>query len=153
MKAPGVGVAVLVHAAGRLLLVRRARPPAAGLWAFPGGRLELGESLEAAARRELREECGLELGELRQLDVEEAIFDEAGAAPGPGLVHWVIVLFQAAPLTLPERGLPAIRAGDDAAEVGWFDEAGIASLPCLPSVLERAGRVFAERRELGALSP
>lgn len=151
MKAPGVGVAVLVQAAGRVLLVRRARPPAAGLWAFPGGRLELGERLEAAARRELREECGLEVEDLRRLDVEEAIFAEsvdgalpAGADADPGLVHWVIVLFRARAMPPPEGGLPEVRAGDDAADVGWFDAAAIAELPCLPGVFERAARALAE---------
>ena len=43
----------------QLLLIQRARPPAAGKWSVPGGKVELGESLEAAALRELREETGL----------------------------------------------------------------------------------------------
>jgi ADP-ribose pyrophosphatase YjhB (NUDIX family) len=50
-----------------VLLVRRAREPSRGLYAFPGGRVEAGEALEAAARRELMEETGLAAGRLTPL--------------------------------------------------------------------------------------
>src|SRR3954451_8848815 len=53
--------AVVRDERGRLLLVRRGRPPAAGLWSLPGGRIEPGETAAAAAAREVREETGLEV--------------------------------------------------------------------------------------------
>ena len=59
---PAVSVA-LKHGE-TLLLVKRANEPAKDQWAFPGGRVERGEKLEAAARRELKEETGMEAGEL-----------------------------------------------------------------------------------------
>ncbi|WP_414471929.1 NUDIX hydrolase [Microvirga sp. M2] len=51
-------IAVVVHE-GRALLVRRANPPDAGLWGFPGGKIDFGETVADAAIRELREETGI----------------------------------------------------------------------------------------------
>lgn len=52
-------IAILVRE-GRVLLVRRANPPDAGRWGFPGGKTEFGETIHAACLRELREETGVE---------------------------------------------------------------------------------------------
>jgi 8-oxo-dGTP diphosphatase len=57
--APAVAVGVILLDGDQVLLVQRAHPPAAGRWSVPGGRVELGESLEEAAARELLEETGL----------------------------------------------------------------------------------------------
>ncbi len=59
---PLVGIGVALLRPGAVLLVRRARAPSLGQWALPGGAQELGETAEHAARRELREETGLEAG-------------------------------------------------------------------------------------------
>lgn len=64
---PLVGVGVLVMKDGKVLLGRRQNAHGAGEFATPGGHLEHGESFEACARREVREETGLELGEVRFL--------------------------------------------------------------------------------------
>lgn len=61
---PIVGVGVAVLRGDALLLVRRGNPPNRGAWSIPGGGQELGETVEQAGRRELREETGLEVGEL-----------------------------------------------------------------------------------------
>lgn len=61
---PLVGIGVVLLRPGAVLLVRRGRPPNEGSWAIPGGAQELGETAEAAARRELREETGLDAGAL-----------------------------------------------------------------------------------------
>jgi 8-oxo-dGTP diphosphatase len=53
--------AVVLDAAGRILLVRRGHPPSQGLWSLPGGRLEAGEAPAEAAEREVREETGLDV--------------------------------------------------------------------------------------------
>lgn len=60
LRKPEVGVGGVVLAPdGRILLARRCKEPGRGLWSFPGGRLEWGESLYDAARREVKEETGL----------------------------------------------------------------------------------------------
>jgi 8-oxo-dGTP diphosphatase len=64
---PLVGVGVLVMKDGKLLLGKRRNAHGAGEYASPGGHLEYGESFEACARREVLEETGLELGEIRFL--------------------------------------------------------------------------------------
>ena len=56
---PLVGVGVAVIDQGRILLVQRANDPGRGLWAVPGGKVDVGERLKEAAAREVREETGL----------------------------------------------------------------------------------------------
>jgi 8-oxo-dGTP diphosphatase len=75
---PGVGVAVIVMRDGKVLLGKRRAGHGAGGWQFPGGHLELNESIEACARREVWEETGLRLGELRFGPYTNDIFAEAG---------------------------------------------------------------------------
>ena len=101
---PEVAVgAVAVHE-GALLLVRRGRPPEAGRWSVPGGRVELGEALAAAVEREVREETGSEVGCGRFLGWVERI--------GPDH-HFVVLDF------LVDVRHRASRPGGDAAEVAW----------------------------------
>jgi 8-oxo-dGTP diphosphatase len=56
---PQLAVSASIFRDGRILLVRRARAPGLGLWSLPGGRVEFGEPLEIALRREVMEETGL----------------------------------------------------------------------------------------------
>ena len=56
-----VGVGAVVWDGARVLLERRGQPPAQGSWAIPGGLVELGETAEDAVRREVLEECGIEI--------------------------------------------------------------------------------------------
>ncbi len=61
---PIVGIGVAVLRPGAVLLARRGKPPNEGAWSLPGGAQELGETADAAARRELLEETGLSVGDL-----------------------------------------------------------------------------------------
>ncbi len=109
-RAPIVGIGVVVRRGDAVLLVRRARPPAAGAWSVPGGAQELGETAEAAARRELFEETGLAVGPLRLLaHVDSIHYDAAGRVQ----YHYTILDF-----TADYAGGEAV-AGDDVSAVAW----------------------------------
>lgn len=115
--APQVCVGGVAVRAESVLLVQRGRPPAVGMWAFPGGRVEPGESLSAAVERELAEETGLEVrcGEL--VGVTEHISDS---------MHFVILDYavECSPHAEPV-------AADDAADARFvsFAEIRAGSLP------------------------
>lgn len=73
---PRVGVGVIILKDGKVLLGQRKNAHGAGTWAFPGGRLEFGESLEMCAMREVLEETGLVLRGVRKYDFADDIFPE-----------------------------------------------------------------------------
>lgn len=104
---------------GRVLLVRRANPPDRGRWGFPGGRIEPGETLAAAAQRELMEETGIAAEAHRVLTALDSIHRAAG---GRLTYHYVLVA-----VLCRWRGGEA-AAADDALETGWFTPAEIAAL-------------------------
>ena len=113
---PVVGVgAVIVHD-GKALIVRRAHDPRKGEWSLPGGRVELGESLVDATRREMREETGLDVGVGEMIEVFDRIHRHDD---GRIRYHFVIVDF----LCTVIGG--ELCAGDDAEAVAWVsgDEA------------------------------
>ena len=96
------------EATPRLLLIQRKRDPFAGMWALPGGFVEEGETLAAAARRELFEETGVEVGDLEQL---VTVGD-----PGRDPRGWTVSV---AYLARVNPGEVSPVAADDARAVGW----------------------------------
>ncbi len=111
----GVG-AVIWNAREEVLLIRRGHPPRQGAWSLPGGKVEFGEPLTQAIRREVREETGLEIEILGLIDVAELL--PGGAEDFQG--HYVLVDFAARALTA------AAVAGSDAMDVRWASLAGLA---------------------------
>ncbi len=113
---------------GRYLLVRRKNPPAADLFAFPGGRAEPGETPEAAALRECFEETGLVVGD----PVLFATYDlVTPAADGTVAHHYFLSVFR-----VREESCNEAQAGDDAMACGWYSAADIRQMPVPASVLD-----------------
>jgi ADP-ribose pyrophosphatase YjhB (NUDIX family) len=89
---PYLAVSAAIFRDGRVLIVRRGRPPAHGLYTLPGGGVELGETLEQAVVREVREETGLAVAPLALVGFREAIGRDAA---GRIERHFVILPFAA----------------------------------------------------------
>jgi ADP-ribose pyrophosphatase YjhB (NUDIX family) len=124
---PWVGIGVLAFRGADVLLVRRGRPPRMGEWSLPGGAQRLGERAEETARRELREEAGIEVGPLELLAVVDAITPgEAGSGPR---FHYTIIDY----LARWEAG--EARPGGDVTEVAWCDSVDPAAFALWPEAL------------------
>jgi 8-oxo-dGTP diphosphatase len=130
--------AVVLERAGRVLLVRRGRPPGEGTWTLPGGRVEPGETLEEAVVREVREETGL----------------AARVVCGLGTVDvaregFVYVIHEHLLVPLDVCAVPV--AGDDADDARWASWDDLARLGVHPDAVAVIERGLAEARaRLGA---
>ena len=100
-----------------ILLIQRLDPPFEGLWALPGGFMEMEETLEETARRELMEETGIRAGELIRFDT----YDKPDRDPRGRTITQVFVM-----IWKTDMGIP--KAGSDASEIHWF---GLHQLPKL----------------------
>jgi 8-oxo-dGTP diphosphatase len=108
---PMVAVGAVVFREGKVLMVLRGKPPAKNQWAIPGGCVELGETLQEAAQREILEETGI----LIQAEKPVYTFDVLECdKDGRIQFHYVIVDLAADYIS------GEIRAGDDAVDVRWI---------------------------------
>ncbi len=99
-----------------VLLVQRANPPFAGNWALPGGFVDEGESVAAAAPRELEEETGLRVGPLELLGVHDT--------PGRDPRGWTVSVVYLARISVRAE----VKGGDDARDARWFTVVGLPEL-------------------------
>jgi len=115
-----------------VLLIRRKGEPFAGQWALPGGFLDEGETLQACAARELKEETGVVAPDLMLVG--------AYGDPGRDPRGWTVSIAFRAQVAAADV---APVAGDDAAEVGWF------AIDALPGLAFDHGRIVAEALRAG----
>ena len=131
---PRVGVGAVVLHEGRVLLVKRGRPPGLGRWSLPGGLVELGENTADAARREVAEECGIDVRVAGVAGmVERIIRDESGRVR----YHYVLIDY----LAYPESD--TITAGTDAAEARWVPAEHVQSLDATEGLIDMIRRAMA----------
>lgn len=133
---PMVGVGAVVWRDGAVLLERRGQPPAQGSWSIPGGLVDAGERLEEAVRREVREECGIEVEVGPLLGVfEPMVADEDGRIR----YHYVVLDYLARYVS------GDVTIGDDAAELRWVSFEELGAYPLLPAtrdMIERGRNLF-----------
>jgi 8-oxo-dGTP diphosphatase len=125
---PIVGVLAVVMRGDRVLVVRRANPPMSGRWGFPGGVLELGETVAQGAMRELFEETGVTAEAAGPLTVIDTIDRD-----DEGRVRYHYTLVAVVGHWQSGEGV----AGDDADEVAWLSRTEIVDggLPTTPALL------------------
>ena len=105
----GVGCGAAIVRGGRILLVKRLRPPEAGCWSLPGGRVELLERVESAVAREVREEVGVDVNVGTLLCFTQLV--------GVDGAHWVAPVYRAR----LNVGEPRNCEPEKLAAVAWFD--------------------------------
>ncbi|MGA9234673.1 MAG: NUDIX hydrolase [Desulfobacterales bacterium] len=141
---PVVAVGAVVFNGERVLLVRRGQPPSHDLWAIPGGKVRLGETLQAAAEREILEETGLTVCARQPVYTFDFIEQDA---QGRIRFHYVIVDL------IADYVAGTICAGDDAREVRWIGPDEIPQLEVSPQTIELLQREYGFGRPRADGSP
>jgi 8-oxo-dGTP diphosphatase len=139
---PIVGVGAGVFDGRRVLLIRRGREPLRGAWSIPGGAVELGERLDAAVAREVREETGLDVEVGPVVEVLDRI--RGGDADRPRF-HYVLVDFlcRPRPVDVPaseevshQHAFEPLTAASDADEARWVEVGSLAEYDVADGTLQ-----------------
>src|ERR1700694_1365083 len=143
---PIVAVLAVVLRENRALIVQRAQQPNAGRWGFPGGVLELGETVAEGAMRELLEETGIVAEPAGWLNVHDAVSRDA-----EGRVQFHYVLIAVRGIWRSGEGV----AADDAASVAWVSRAEIVAglYPTFPTLLPLFDLALAKEAQHRGSSP
>jgi ADP-ribose pyrophosphatase YjhB (NUDIX family) len=130
---PVVSAHALIFREGRVLLVKRAHPPSQGRWSVPGGAIEVGETIHGATRREVREECGIEVEVGTVIHVADNIVPD-----GSGRIrfHYVVIYSLARHLS------GEVHPQSDALEVRWATLDDLDMLDMHPLARETVRRAF-----------
>ena len=133
---PQVAVGAIVFKEDKVLLVLRGKPPAENLWSIPGGSVELGETLQEATEREIREEAGITIKAREPVYTFDVLERDN---KGNVRFHYVIVDLSADYIS------GELRPGDDAVDVRWFSADEVNKL----RVSEATRKLLNERFEFG----
>jgi 8-oxo-dGTP diphosphatase len=131
-------VAVIVDSDEQVLLTKRNIPPFQGEWVMPGGKIDLGEPIVEALKREVREEVGLEVEVGRLIDVFEHV------TPGADNYHFIIIYYLCTPLYC---GVNHNR--DEVSEARWVPRSDLASYKIPAGARFILGKIFPETTDYG----
>jgi 8-oxo-dGTP diphosphatase len=124
---PFLAVSAAIVRDGKIMVVRRARPPANGLYTLPGGVVEAGETLEEAVAREVLEETSMTIAPVALAGFRETIARDADERVER---HFVILCFASRWLA----GEPVLN--EELSEARWLDPAALAGLQTTPGLAE-----------------
>jgi len=136
-KHPLIGIGVILLRGEEVLLIKRGKPPAMGAWSLPGGGQELGETAEAAARRELLEETGLTVGRLTLIAHVDSIHHDEN-----GFVQWHYTILDFAGRY---KG-GAAKAGSDVTDIAWVHPRDFGAYDLWPEARRVIGQAFLRLR-------
>ena len=137
---PIVSAAACVFQANRVLLVKRTQQPGQGPWSMPGGAIELGETVHDAVRRELREECNVEIKVDRIFNVVDVIVpDESRQIK----FHYVVIYL------LARHASGEAHPGSDASDLRWVTLRELDTLDMSPAARKNMQQAFQVARQAG----
>jgi 8-oxo-dGTP diphosphatase len=126
-------VAVVQNDDGAILLTKRAIPPYLGQWVMPGGKIDLGEPITAALKREVREEVGLDVHVESLIDIYEIVPSDEHRE------HYVILYY----LASPKSGDDVVPNEGEISEVAWADREAINHMDITRGTKYILSKVFA----------
>jgi 8-oxo-dGTP diphosphatase len=130
---PYLAVSAAIVRDGKILVVRRARAPAHGLYSLPGGVVEVGETLKEAVMREVREETGMTIEPVALAGFREAIVRDTENRVER---HFIILCFAA------RWRAGEVLLNEELDEARWLDPAELAGLPTTSGLAEIVAEAF-----------